>query len=99
MVENALARSTARAIGGDSSSSVITNRRSSSLSLSGSLQQARRLARGRRLGLGRLGRWHLICGRVLTALAGSPLADDSRLSGEAARAGLPPHPGPLAIAR
>src|SRR4051812_36737435 len=35
MVENALAKSTAWAIGGDSSSSVVTNRRSSSLSLSG----------------------------------------------------------------
>src|SRR3954462_6247470 len=38
-------------------------------------QQARRLARGRRLSLGRLSRWRLICGRVLTALAGSPLDD------------------------
>src|SRR4051812_50185032 len=44
MVENALARSTARAIGGDSSSS--TNRRSSSLSLSGSLISRRAALRG-----------------------------------------------------
>src|SRR3954471_24439382 len=60
-------------------------------------QQARRLARGRRLG--RLGRWRLICGRVLTALAGGPLADDARLPGEAALADLPPQPSPVATAR
>src|SRR3954469_18519261 len=46
MVENALARSTAWAIGGDSSSSVVTNRRSSSLSLSGSLISRRAALRG-----------------------------------------------------
>src|SRR3954466_11904155 len=40
-------------------------------------QQARRLARGRRVDLWQPGRWRLICGRVLTALAGSPLADDA----------------------
>src|SRR3954471_4758667 len=46
MVENALAKSTARAIGGDSSSSVVTNRPSSPLSLSGSLINRRAALRG-----------------------------------------------------
>src|SRR5690349_12461109 len=62
-------------------------------------QQARRLARGRRLSLGRLNRWRLIGSRVLTALAGSPLADDARLPGEAALADLPPQPSSVATAR
>jgi len=42
-------------------------------------QQARRLARGRWLDLGRLGRWYQACGRVLTALAGGPLTDDESI--------------------
>src|SRR3954453_901249 len=46
LVENALASSTARAIGGDSSSSAVTNRRSSALSLSGSLISRRAALRG-----------------------------------------------------
>src|SRR5690242_5349979 len=99
MVENALASSTARAIGGDSSSSAVTNRRSSALSLSGSLISRRAALRGvGGGGLGRFGRCRPIRGRVLTAPAGGPLPDDARLPGEAALTDLPSQPGAVATA-
>src|SRR4051812_49510631 len=96
MVENALARSTARAIGGDSSSSVVTNRRSSSLSLSGSLISRRAALRG-------VGGWTLgglaggirPAGGVLRRRRGGPLGAEPRRPPEPPPRGPPPHPGPL----
>src|SRR4051812_49544951 len=96
MVENALARSTARAIGGDSSSSVVTNRRSSPLSLSGSLISRRAALRG-------VGGWTLgglaggirPAGGVWRGRRGGPLGAVAPLPGEAPPPGSPPPPGPL----
>src|SRR4051812_11167509 len=79
MVENALARSTARAIGGDSSSSVVTNRRSSPLSLSGSLISRRAALRGGG-GFGGFGGGGWSAAGAWTAAAGGPFGGGGRLS-------------------
>src|SRR4051812_50057359 len=93
MVENALARSTARAIGGDSSSS--TNRRSSSLSLSGSLISRRAALRG-------VGGWAFggpargirPAGGVFTARGGGPLGGGGPPPPETPPPGSPPPAAP-----
>src|SRR4051794_41263881 len=94
MVENALAKSTAWAIGGDSSSSVVTNRRSSSLSLSGSLISRRAALRGVG-GFGGLAGVARSAGRALPRRRGGPLGAEARLPGEAPPRGPPPPPRPL----